>query len=41
MDITTPGIKTLSLDLNRDFGKKILEDVFMVITGTILWNVFK
>ena len=41
MDITTPGIKTLSLELNREFGKKILEDVFMLITGTILWNVFK
>lgn len=35
MATATSGIKTLSVDLNGTFGNKILEDVFMLITGTI------
>lgn len=40
MNIVSPGIETLYLDLNRNFGKEILEDVFMLIAETIVEYIF-
>ena len=40
MNIASPGMKMLYLDLNGILEKEILEDVFMLVTETIMEYFF-